>query len=235
MGLRRSLLAIAFSGLAVLSFGQATKKVVLGKLGQALGNTPIKASPNTRARTYYKVKPYEYLVIQSSKNTKWFKVLLQNGMYGYVEVDDIAKLPYEVTADLPEASRMPGSISSRTGSYVADRGLDFRGVKYRWGGVDPQTGIDCSAFVKMLYGEIGVNLPRTAAEQARVGQKITRLEDLRAGDRLYFWSSSRNKIGHTGIYMGNGYFVHSSSGKGGVSTDFLGAKNWLKILVDARR
>lgn len=64
---------------------------------------------------------------------------------------------------------------------------------------------------------------------------ITKLEDLQKGDRLYFWSKSRNKIGHTGVYLGNGYFVHSSSGKGKVTTDYLATPKWLNILVAARR
>ena len=68
-----------------------------------------------------------------------------------------------------------------------------------------------------------------------MGQQITRLEDLQAGDRLYFWENKRGKIGHTGIYLGKGYFVHSSVGNHGVATDYLGSKNWLKILVAARR
>ena len=233
MRLLRHILTTALAATAVVCLGD-TQKIVLGKLGQALEPTAIKASPNIKSRTYYKVEPFEYLVIQASKYEAWLKVLLENGTYGYVRSEDVAKLPYEVTADQPVQSRN-AVLSSRTGSYVADRGLQFQGVRYKWGGVDPQTGIDCSAFVKMLYGEVGQNLPRTAAEQALVGQPVRRLEDLRPGDRLYFWSKSRNKIGHTGVYLGQGYFVHSSMGKGQVTTDFLGAKNWMKILVAARR
>lgn len=235
MRLWRLVLIAAFSVLASFGLSQTDKKVVLGKLGQALETTPIKASPKSSARTYYQVRPYEYLVIQSSKYSGWLKVLLENRLFGYVKETTVARLPYEVTADVPTATRTTGVASSRGVGMVADRGVQFQGVRYKWGGTDPQTGIDCSAFVKMLYGEVGVNLPRTAAEQALVGVPVRRLEDLQKGDRLYFWSKSRNKVGHTGIYLGNGYFVHSSSGKGQVTTDFLGAKNWLKILVAARR
>lgn len=233
MRLLRYILSTALAAMAVVCLGD-TQKIVLGKLGQALEAVPIKASPNTKSKTYYKVQPYEYLVIQGSKYEAWLKVLLENGSYGYVKADLVAKLPYEVTADAPVGTRN-AVLSSRAGSYVAQRGLQFQGVRYKWGGVDPQTGIDCSAFVKMLYGEVGQNLPRTAAEQALVGSPVRRLEDLQPGDRLYFWSKSRGKIGHTGVYLGQGYFVHSSGGKGQVTTDFLGAKNWMKILVAARR
>jgi cell wall-associated NlpC family hydrolase len=163
------------------------------------------------------------------------QVLLQNGRYGYVPADTIAKLPYEVTTEVP--SRMSRQAISNPGSRgsVVDMGLQYRGTPYVWGGNNLRSGIDCSGFVKKLFGEVGVNLPRTASEQALVGQPIQRLEDLQKGDRLYFWENKRNKIGHTGIYMGNGYFVHSSRGHNGVATDYLGSPKWLKILVAARR
>lgn len=242
--LRLASVTIALLGAAfALPQGEAAKtekskpQVRLGQLGQALEAVSIKASPNTSSRTYYKVKQYEYLVVDKSKYAGWKKVLLQNGRYAYVKANLVADLPYDVTADVPEPARTGASMASRgtLGSTLVGRGLQYQGIRYVWGGTDPSKGIDCSAFVKTLFGEFGMKLPRTAAEQALVGLPIKRLEDLQPGDRLYFWSSSRNKIGHTGVYMGNGYFVHSSSGKGQVTTDYLGSPKWLKILVAARR
>lgn len=223
---------------AAAALGAAQGKVVLGKLGQTTEKTKIFAAPNSRARVYYTAKAFEYLVVRTSEKPAYLKVLLQNGVYGYVPKDDIAQLPYEVTADAPASKRsggrQAGTLTSRTGSALAQYSLNFLGTPYKWGGNDVYNGIDCSAFVKKMYGKVGVNLPRTAAEQALVGKPITMLEHLQPGDRLYFWDAKRNKIGHTGIYMGGGYFVHSSSGRKGVATDFLSDK-WKKILVAARR
>ncbi len=215
------------------------KKVVLGRLGQALKETNIYAKPDLKSKRYYAVKAYEYLVIERTSERGWYKVLLQNGKHGYVYAEKVAELPYEVTSDSkPQASggRVAGNTTSRSGgSFVANSALNYIGTPYKWGGNDTEKGIDCSAFVKKMYGKIGVALPRTAAEQVKVGTPIAKLEDLKPGDRLYFWSKSRGKIGHTGIYLGNGYFVHSSSGRGGVATDYLGDDKWLKTLVAARR
>jgi cell wall-associated NlpC family hydrolase len=117
-----------------------------------------------------------------------------------------------------------------------DYALKFEGTPYEWGGNDLTGGIDCSGFVKQIVADkTGYNLPRTAAEQSLVGMPITRLEDLRPGDRLYFRMKSESKISHTGIYIGNGRFVHSSHGKGGVSTDTLTQPSWRAMLVAARR
>lgn len=235
----RTILAMVLVLGALASASTQEKRVVLGKLGQAIKETKILSKPGGRA--YYTVKPFEYLVLKTSDKPNTFKVLLQNGKDGYVNADDVAKLPYDVTRPAQTAptttTRRSGTttLTSRSRESVAQYSLNFTGTPYKWGGNDPNKGIDCSAFVKYLYGQIGVNLPRTAAEQVNVGQPITRLEDLQPGDRLYFWSSSRNKIGHTGIYLGNGYFCHATSSKGKVTTDYLGTDKWMKILVAARR
>jgi cell wall-associated NlpC family hydrolase len=230
----RVVLAMAVLMGSVMAFAE---KKVLGKLGQATEKTPIYSKMSTKARVYYRVKAYEYLVVTDSSRDNWMKVLLQNGQYGYVPADTVAKLPYEVTMEVQPKSRTSRGATLTAGSRgaAAEAGLQFRGTPYVWGGNDLNRGIDCSGFVKNLMGAVGLNLPRTAAEQALVGQPITRLEDLQKGDRLYFWENKRNKIGHTGIYLGNGYFVHSSRGKNGVDTDYLGSQKWLKILVAARR
>ncbi|MGV3614907.1 MAG: C40 family peptidase [Fimbriimonas sp.] len=216
----------------------AAGRVVLGKLGQATKTTSIYTSPTRRSRAYYQVKPKEYLVIRRTRTSGWVQVLMQTGQYGYAETAAVTQLPYEVTSNAPANKKTPRStyLASRGGgAAVADYSLNFQGTPYVWGGNDPQRGIDCSGFVKKMYGTIGVNLPRTAAEQAMVGTPIYKLEDLRKGDRLYFWDKKRGKIGHTGIYLGDGNFVHSSSGRKGVATDYLGSERWLRILVGARR
>lgn len=215
-------------------------RVVLGKLGQATNATAIHSQPNPYSSVYYRVKAYEYLIVQKGRSASWTKVVMKNGTYGYVPTAAVAELPYVLTAQSPSRQTSRGILASRgsspiANSQVANYAMNFIGTPYKWGGNDVNNGIDCSGFVKKMYGTIGKDLPRTAAEQATVGTPINRLEELRAGDRLYFWDGKRGKIGHTGIYLGNGYFVHASSGHGGVATDALGQQRWLRILVAARR
>jgi cell wall-associated NlpC family hydrolase len=225
---------------AVFAAAPATKKVVLGKLGQATEAARIHATPSARGRVYYKVKPYEYLVVKPAKKKGWTMVFMQNQQYGYVPSDVVAMLPYEVSAEVqatPVSTRgtRGATLTSRSASAVADYALNFQGTPYKWGGNSLNGGIDCSGFVKELFKEAGVSLPRTAAEQLNVGKPITRLEHLQKGDRLYFWDSKRNMVGHTGIYLGEGWFVHSSSTRKGVATDSLTNSKWRRILVAARR
>jgi len=86
------------------------------------------------------------------------------------------------------------------------------GKPYRYGAVGPQS-FDCSGFVYAVHKKLGVMLPRTSLAQSRIsGRRISR-NHLRVGDLLFFDTASRGHVNHTGIYLGNGKFIHASSGK----------------------
>jgi peptidoglycan DL-endopeptidase CwlO len=97
--------------------------------------------------------------------------------------------------DVP--ARVPDGLSP-----AVDVAQQFLGVPYAWGGESP-AGFDCSGLVQYVYGRLGVELPRTAAEQARVGQPVAGLADARPGDLLAF----HDPVDHIGIYAGNGLMV----------------------------
>jgi cell wall-associated NlpC family hydrolase len=220
---------LLFAWLATLAWASSPR--VLGELGQAVEAGTLHSAMSTSSRSIYRVRPYEYLIVRRTRSDAWVQVMLQNGRLAYMQSRRVAILPYQVTAkDVPAPSRS-GGVAAQLANYA----LNYTGTPYVWGGNSLTRGVDCSAFVQQLFGKIGVDLPRTAAQQALVGQRIERLEDLRPGDRLYFWEKRRNKIGHTGIYLGNGHFVHSSRGRRGVATDLLAAPQWLNTLVAARR
>ena len=81
------------------------------------------------------------------------------------------------------------------------------GVPYRYGGTTPQTGFDCSGYVKYVYSRASKVVPRTAQEQYRASTAISRAR-ARAGD-LVFFHSSRTQVYHVGIYAGSGYVWHA--------------------------
>lgn len=87
-------------------------------------------------------------------------------------------------------------------------------VPYRFGGTSLKNGMDCSAFTRFVFKKFGVNLPRTAKQQAKVGVNVGRYM-LRPGDLVFFDASPRRSgLDHVGIYLGENCFVHSVSGMG---------------------
>ena len=82
---------------------------------------------------------------------------------------------------------------------------------YVWGEEGPDA-FDCSGLTYNIYGEMGVNIPRVARDQAKVGQRIA-FKDLIYGDLVFFGSTNKRskRVNHVGIYLGNGWFAHASS------------------------
>lgn len=90
---------------------------------------------------------------------------------------------------------------SRYGGVVGIA-MRFLGTPYVWGGASP-SGFDCSGFVMYVYAQVGVSLPHNAAAQYGYGTPVDRSQ-LQPGDLVFF-----NGLGHNGIYIGGGSFIHS--------------------------
>lgn len=90
---------------------------------------------------------------------------------------------------------------------------EWKGTRYRLGGTTKK-GIDCSALVQRLYKEkFNTQLPRTTKAQAEQGEKIKDINDLQVGDLVFFKIGWRNTR-HVGVYLGNEKFLHASTTKG---------------------
>lgn len=105
------------------------------------------------------------------------------------------------------------------------------GKRYVLGGESPDRGFDCSGLIRYIVAALDIRLPRTAAQQARVGSTVPRDSSrLLPGDLVTFGKSKR--ISHIGIYVGEGRFVHASSKAGRViesrlmRPNYRGVKPW---------
>jgi peptidoglycan DL-endopeptidase CwlO len=93
-------------------------------------------------------------------------------------------------------------------SAVVAEAQKYLGVPYVWGGTDPSKGLDCSGFTQLVYGNLGIDLPRVSSQQATAGRAVASLAEARPGDLVFFdYSSARPGIDHVGIYIGNGQMI----------------------------
>jgi hypothetical protein len=101
-----------------------------------------------------------------------------------------------------------GAGDGSAGAAAVAEASKYLGVPYAWGGTDPSSGLDCSGLVQLVYGNLGVDLPRTSSQQATAGTPVASLDEARPGDLVFFdHSSSRTGIDHVGIYIGNGQMI----------------------------
>ncbi len=119
-----------------------------------------------------------------------------------------------------------GFIAART----AER---FVGIPYRWGGNTVVDGMDCGGFARAVYNLCGVNIPRTSAEQYKIGRKIDK-DELEDGD-LVFFGSSENEISHVGIYVGKNRFVHAPKRGEDIKISTLNDNGFGKRFMGGRR
>jgi cell wall-associated NlpC family hydrolase len=101
-----------------------------------------------------------------------------------------------------------GTAGSASEGAVVAEARKYLGVPYLWGGTDPAKGLDCSGFTQLVYGNLGIDLPRTSSQQATAGTAVASLADARPGDLVFFdYSPGRPGIDHVGIYVGDGKMI----------------------------
>ena len=111
------------------------------------------------------------------------------------------------------------------GKEVADLALKYKGYKYVVGGKNPESGFDCSGFTRYIYLQFGYSLGNTAASQNNIGVEVER-SNLKEGDLILFYDEQKIKIGHTGIYISNGDFIHSANPERGVVIDNINTNSY---------
>ena len=150
----------------------------------------------------------------------WYKVVC-GGQTGFVFSDY-----FSLNGGVSELYALPDK-----GQLIVDTAMKYLGVPYVWGGTTAK-GFGCSGLVYYVYKECGYKINRTAAAIYENGTHVDK-GNLQVGDPICFSSSSQS-IGHVGIYIGNGQFIHSSSGSGSVIISDLSDNYYASRYVGAR-
>jgi hypothetical protein len=146
-------------------------------------------------------------------------------------------LPASADPVAEPARERPASVIDRMWHGAQDLvfyALGLVGIEYRYGGEDPESGLDCSGLVRHVFQQVaGVTLPRTSVEMSRVGNRVGKGE-LRPGD-LVFFNTRRFAFSHVGIYLGDGRFVHAPRTGRDVEVARFDNGYWQKRFDGARR
>lgn len=133
---------------------------------------------------------------------------------------------------LVQVSRKVKKQQQADADKIIRRAKTAIGTPYVLGGTD-MSGFDCSGFVRWAYSSVGVKLPRTAREQSVVGTKIRDEKDMQVGDIVTFRHPRRGY--HTGIYVGDGKFIHSPRRRSHVKINSLDDSYFSQTFTGARR
>ena len=128
------------------------------------------------------------------------------------------------------------SDSSSTGNSIGEKLVNLAksklGCKYVWGATGPNT-FDCSGLTSWCHKQVGISIPRTSLAQSKSGKAVSK-SDLQAGD-LIFWKTTSAEVGHVGMYVGNGQFIHAPNKSKPVKYDSLDNSYYKSRYVRARR
>ncbi|WP_036728586.1 C40 family peptidase [Peptoniphilus mikwangii] len=137
------------------------------------------------------------------------------------------------TSNVEKAKVVVPNVENGKVKIILDSAFDKLGTTYVYGSAGDE-GYDCSGLIYAVYKkQMGINLPRSSSEQSEYGIQIER-ENLQAGD-LVFFNTTGGGVSHVGIYIGNGEFIHASSGKGKVVVSNLNEKYYDSHYVNATR
>lgn len=179
--------------------GELPKGIVTGD------NVNLREDPSLQAKAITQVD-INNIVSVLGKTDGWYQVKLSDGTQGWMSASYVSLREEDV---------------SRGGSLrdIVEFAKRFLGVGYVYGGSSPK-GFDCSGFTSYVYKNFGIEIPRTSFEQSKAGVAVEK-NDLQVGDLVLFKTLGSKKVNHAGIYIGDGNFIHSSSGSGEVRIDTL--------------
>lgn len=133
-----------------------------------------------------------------------------------------------------DSTSQPPPLVPATAGELLFRAVSLIGTRYRHGGNSPDTGFDCSGFVRYLFRDVlGRDLPRSANEIWQLGQQVER-NTLQAGD-LVFYNTLRRPFSHVGVFLGDHKFIHAPSFGGVVRSESMNERYWQQRWNGAKR
>ena len=151
-----------------------------------------------------------------------------------VRPDTAIVIGAEPVGPAPSAIQSLADRALSSAQELAMQAMGLIGIRYTFGGRNPDTGFDCSGLVRYVFDRVtGRSLPHNSYEMARMGTSVGKGE-LEPGD-LVFFNTRGKRFSHVGIYVGDGRFIHAPSRGGRVHIVNMGDRYWVSRFDGARR
>ena len=184
-------------------------------------------------------------VTVTGEDGDWYIVEI-NGKKAYIQKSLLSSKKVETTSrssnsltenneenNVEEQKEKTTTESNKSADAIVAYAKTFQGYPYVYGSNGPSS-FDCSGFVQYVYKHFGYSLSRSSKTQANDGVAVSK-SNLQPGDILIFKNTAKTEIGHVGIYIGNGQFIHASNPKTGVTISSLSSASYQQRYVTARR
>ncbi|KNF08907.1 cell wall-associated hydrolase [Gottschalkia purinilytica] len=156
------------------------------------------------------------MIINKIKNTKDQKVKLCKKVLS-ISIACLSVITSSVLVNntvYASNSKTVQAVNSESNAFtskIKNEALKYLNVPYKSGGISPN-GFDCSGFTKYVFGNLGINLPRRASEQANMNKTVINRNNIQTGDLLFF-ENTPGKVGHVAIALDNKTYIHASTSK----------------------
>jgi hypothetical protein len=150
-----------------------------------------------------------------------------------LQADGVLEVFYIVAPEQLAAGQRQLRGEAYVRAQIVRTAKSFLGLPYRWGGTSVENGFDCSGLTMTAYRLNGYQLPRTSRDQFAAGSPIP-ISAVQPADLVFFRTSSRRKVSHVGLYIGDGRFIHAPSRGKRIRIDSLDGGYYRRRLVGAR-
>ncbi|MCD8049588.1 MAG: SH3 domain-containing protein [Clostridia bacterium] len=229
-----------YVGAQYISFTSGGEPVVeIGYVNATLLN--IRETPDTSAEILDRQVMGASLRLMSYEDG-WYGIETIDGISGYVSAEYISETPIESktiaaatdSITKSQTAAPPTSDEIELGEKIIAYAKQYIGTPYVYGASGPDS-FDCSGFTMYVMSANGISLPHQSASQAEMGLEVA-MDELVAGDLVFFNTTSTEGVGHVGIYIGNGQFIHASSGSAhAVTISSLSEDYYSAHYIGARR
>ncbi len=198
----------------------------------------VRANATTASKVLTTLKQKDEVQVAGTEGD-FTKIILDDGTTAYVAtrlvVYSLDEIPETPKAESNNSSTVvQNQTGSASGQGIVNFAQQFLDRDYVLGGTTPEGGFDCSGFVYYVFNSCGYSISRSCSVQANSGTAVSKSE-LQLGDIIFFNNTSSGAIGHVGIYIGNGQFIHAANPARGVVIDTINSGYYYTYYYSARR